>query len=334
MVNGQFKKTMPSLKEIKGRIASVNSTRKITSAMKMVASSKLHHAQVAIQNMLPYETMLEHILKSFLAAEAEAQTIYDQERPVHRVALVVYSSNSSLCGGFNANIIKMMTQAVDSYSAQLGLDNVEIYPIGRKVYEKAQKLGYQVQGEFSALADKPNVRQCIDLAMELGEKFRTGKIDKVELIYHHFKSAGSQVLTRKTFLPIDIEEELERDHERDLTSIAATKESQEYLKKNRKKKLKVDAEGKEVPPLNDNFIVEPDMDTVLSQLIPKLAHLMLYTALLDSNASEHAARMVAMQTATDNADELLRQLNLQYNKSRQQAITSELLDIVGGSVNN
>ena len=334
MVNGQFKKTMPSLKEIKGRIASVNSTRKITSAMKMVASSKLHHAQVAIQNMLPYETMLEHILKSFLAAEAEAQTIYDQERPVHRVALVVYSSNSSLCGGFNANIIKMMTQAVDSYSAQLGLDNVEIYPIGRKVYEKAQKLGYQVQGEFSALADKPNVRQCIDLAMELGEKFRSGKIDKVELIYHHFKSAGSQVLTRKTFLPIDIEEELERDHERDLTSIAATKESQEYLKKNRKKKVKVDAEGKEVPPLNDNFIVEPDMDTVLSQLIPKLAHLMLYTALLDSNASEHAARMVAMQTATDNADELLRQLNLQYNKSRQQAITSELLDIVGGSVNN
>ena len=325
---------MPSLKEIKGRIASVNSTRKITSAMKMVASSKLHHAQVAIQNMLPYETMLEHILKSFLAAEAEAQTIYDQERPVHRVALVVYSSNSSLCGGFNANIIKMMTQAVDSYSAQLGLDNVEIYPIGRKVYEKAQKLGYQVQGEFSALADKPNVRQCIDLAMELGEKFRTGKIDKVELIYHHFKSAGSQVLTRKTFLPIDIEEELERDHERDLTSIAATKESQEYLKKKSPKKVKLDAEGKEVPPLNDNFIVEPDMDTVLSQLSPKLAHLMLYTALLDSVASEHAARMVAMQTATDNADELLRQLNLQYNKSRQQAITSELLDIVGGTVNN
>ena len=324
---------MPSLKEIKGRIASVNSTRKITSAMKMVASSKLHHAQIAIQNMLPYETMLEHILKSFLAAEAEAQTIYDQPRPVHRVALVVFSSNSSLCGGFNANIIKRMQQVVAEYREQ-GVADVEIYPIGRKVYEKAKKLGYDVQGEFSALADKPNVRQCIDIAMELGLKFQKGDIDKVELIYHHFKSAGSQVLTRKTFLPIDIEEELERDHERDLTSIAATKESQEYLKKNRKKKVKLNAEGKEVAPLNDNFIVEPDMDTVLSQLIPKLAHLMLYTALLDSVASEHAARMVAMQTATDNADELLRQLNLQYNKSRQQAITNELLDIVGGSVNN
>ena len=322
---------MPSLKEIKGRIASVNSTRKITSAMKMVASSKLHHAQIAIQNMLPYETMLEHILKSFLAAEAEAQTVFDQPRPVHRVALVVYSSNSSLCGGFNANIIKMMQSIVAQYQEQ-GISGIEVYPIGRKVYEKAQKLGYDVQGEYSALADKPNVRDCIDLAMQLGDKFRNGQIDKVELVYHHFKSAGSQVLTRKTFLPIDLEEELERDHERDLTTLVATRESQEYMKKHRKKK--VNAEGQEVEPLNDNFIVEPDMYTVLTQLIPKLAHLMLYTALLDSVASEHAARMVAMQTATDNADELVRQLNLQYNKSRQQAITSELLDIVGGSVNN
>ena len=323
---------MPSLKEIKGRIASVNSTRKITSAMKMVASSKLHHAQVAIQNMLPYETMLEHILKSFLAAEAEAHTIFDQERPIKRAALVVFTSNSSLCGGFNANTIKMMNKAVDDYAKEIGRENVEIYPIGRKVFEKAKKMELNVQGEFSALADKPNVQDCINIAMELGTKFAEGEIDKVELIYHHFKSAGSQVLTRKTFLPIDIESELKADHERDLTSIIATKESQEYLKKRgeRETEKKMD----DVKPLNDNFIVEPDMDTVLSQLIPKFAHLMLYTALLDSNASEHAARMVAMQTATDNADELLRELNLQYNKSRQQAITNELLDIVGGSVNN
>lgn len=322
---------MASLKEIKGRIASVNSTRKITSAMKMVASSKLHHAQVAIQNMLPYETMLEHILKSFLAAEAESQTIYDQERPVKRVALVVFSSNSSLCGGFNANIIKMMTRTVDSYTEELGQGCVEVYPIGRKVAEKARKLGYDVKGDYAALVDHPNVRECIDIAMELGEKFAKGEIDRVELIYHHFKSAGSQVLTNKQFLPIDVESELERDHERDLTSNVVTKKAQDYLKKNRRKKV---VQGREVVPLNDNFIVEPDMNTVLSQLLPKMAHLMLYTALLDSVASEHAARMVAMQTATDNADELLRQLNLQYNKSRQQAITSELLDIVGGSVNN
>ncbi len=324
---------MPSLKEIKGRIASVNSTRKITSAMKMVASSKLHHAQVAIQNMLPYETMLEHILKSFLAADVEAQSYYIKPRPVHRVALVVFSSNSSLCGGFNANIIRRMQQVVAEYHEQ-GIEDIEIYPIGRKVHEKAKKLGYDVQGDFAALADKPAVRQCIDIAMELGKKFREGTVDKVELIYHHFKSAGSQVLTRKTFLPVDLQEELERDHERDLTSVVATKESQEYLKRNQRNKKRVNSDGVEVAPLNDNFIVEPDMVSVMSQLMPKLAHLMIYTALLDSVASEHAARMVAMQTATDNADELLRQLNLQYNKSRQQAITSELLDIVGGSVNN
>ena len=323
---------MPSLKEIKGRIASVNSTRKITSAMKMVASSKLHHAQVAIQNMLPYEELLEHILKSFLAAEAEAHTIFDQPRPVKRVALVVFTSNSSLCGGFNANVIKMMLNAVNTYAKDIGRENVEIYPIGRKVYEKAQKMGLNVQGEFSALADKPNVSKCIDIAMELGEKFYEGKIDKVELIYHHFKSVGSQVLTRKTFLPIDIESELNADHERDLTSIIATKESQEYLKK-RGERSDARSDKEELKPLNDNFIVEPDMNTVLTQLIPKMAHLMLYTALLDSNASEHAARMVAMQTATDNADELLRELNLQFNKGRQQAITNELLDMAGGSVN-
>ncbi len=321
---------MPSLKEIKNRIASVNSTRKITSAMKMVASSKLHHAQVMIENMLPYETMLEHILKAFLAAEADAQTVYDQERPVKSVALVVFASNSSLCGGFNANVLKMMQQVVDGYS-HLGKEHILIYPIGRKVAERVAKMGLRSAGNFMELADKPNVSQCIDIAMELGEKFRMGEVDKVELIYHHFKSAGSQVLTRKTFLPIDVTTELERDHERDLTSTIVTKEAQEYLKKHKKEERH---EQEEVKPLNDNFIVEPDMESVLKVLIPKLAHLMLYTALLDSNASEHAARMVAMQTATDNADELLRELNLQYNKSRQQAITNELLDIVGGSVNN
>jgi len=275
--------------------------------------------------------MLEHILKSFLAAEAEAQTIFDQERPVKRVALVVFSSNSSLCGGFNSNVIKMMTNIVKGLSEELGAENVEIYPIGRKVAEKARKLGYQVKCDMSEIVDHPNVKQCIDLAMELGTRFADGEIDKVEIIYHHFKSAGSQILTSKTFLPIDIESELERDHDRDLTSTITTKKVQDYLKKNRRERKISEAE---VRPLNDNFIVEPDMDTVLTQLIPKMAHLMLYTALLDSVASEHAARMVAMQTATDNADELLRQLNLQYNKGRQQAITSELLDIVGGSVNN
>lgn len=322
---------MPSLKEIKNRITSVNSTRKITSAMKMVASSKLHHAQVMIENMLPYESMLEHILKSFLASEIDATTIYSEVRPVKKVALIVYSSNSSLCGGFNANIIKMMQQVVNEYQ-HLGTDNIIIYPIGRKVAEKVTKLGLKCGGDFSEIADKPNIRPCIDLAESLAEKFISGEIDRVEMIYHHFKSAGSQILTRKTFLPIDVKDELDFDDERDLSSNIATLEAQEYLRKKGRKQSS--SEKEEAKPLNDNFIVEPDMETVLSQLIPKLLHLMIYTALLDSNASEHAARMVAMQTATDNADELLRELNLQYNKGRQQAITNELLDIVGGTVNN
>ena len=246
------------------------------------------------------------------------------------MALVVYASNSSLCGGFNANVIRLLQHVVDEY-AELGKENIVVYPIGRKVAEKAVKMGLNVAGDFTALAEKPNANDCITIARELGEKFIGGEFDRVEMIYHHFKSAGSQILTRKPFLPIDIEEELKRDHERDLTSNVTTKKAQEYIKRKEEEKKR---EEKEAVPLNDNFLVEPDMNTVLTKLIPKYLHLMVYTALLDSIASEHAARMVAMQTATDNADEILRELNLQYNKSRQQAITSELLDIVGGSINN
>lgn len=324
---------MPSLKEIKSRIASVNSTRKITSAMKMVASSKLHHAQTAIENMLPYENMLEHILKTFLVSAPDVELPYDQERPVKKVALIVFSSNSSLCGGFNANIIKTMLHAIEEYRKQgLTNDDIIIYPIGRKVEEKVRKLGLRSAGSFVHLADKPNSAQCRDISVEAGTMFLEGKVDKVELIYHHFKSAGSQVLTRRTFLPIDLHDDVGADNDRDLTSNLATKKSQEYLKN--RNKQEEEREQATVKPLNDNFLVEPDLKTVLTELVPKELHLMVYTALLDSNASEHAARMVAMQTATDNADELLRELNLQYNKSRQAAITSELLDIVGGSSNN
>lgn len=324
---------MPSLKEIKSRIASVNSTRKITSAMKMVASSKLHHAQTAIENMLPYENMLEHILKTFLVSAPDVELPFDQERPVKKVALIVFSSNSSLCGGFNANIIKTMLHAIEEYRKQgLTNDDIIIYPIGRKVEEKVRKLGLRSAGSFVHLADKPNSAQCRDISVEAGTMFLEGKVDKVELIYHHFKSAGSQVLTRRTFLPIDLHDDVGADNDRDLTSNLATKKSQEYLKD--RNKQEEEREQATVKPLNDNFLVEPDLKTVLTELVPKELHLMVYTALLDSNASEHAARMVAMQTATDNADELLRELNLQYNKSRQAAITSELLDIVGGSSNN
>ena len=296
----------------------------------MVASSKLHHAQMEIENMLPYEKMLEHILKTFLASEADARTIFSEKRKINQVAIVVFSSNSSLCGGFNANVIKLMQHIVDEYHNN-DIKDILIYPIGRKVAEKAKKLGYKTCGAYSSIIDKPHAAHCLEIARGLGNMFFNGEIDKVVLVYHHFKSAGSQILTRKIFLPIDIESELNADKERDLTSNIATRQAVEYLKQRDKDKAIHNEE--KAKPLNDNFIVEPNINSVLSSLIPKLAHLMIYTALLDSIASEHAARMVAMQTATDNADELLRELNLQYNKSRQQAITNELLDIVGGSVN-
>ena len=243
---------------------------------------------------------------------------------------MVFSSNSSLCGGFNANVTKLMQQAVAHYREQ-GVTEIVVYPIGRKIAEQATKMKLQVRGDFNHLAEKPNAHQCADIAKELADQYAAGELDKVELIYHHFKSAGSQILTRRIFLPIDLTTELGRFNDRDLSSNVVTAKAQEYLKK---KAATEEKQKEQAKPLNDNFLVEPDMETILTTLIPKELNLMVYTALLDSNASEHAARMVAMQTATDNADELLRDLNLQYNKSRQQAITNELLDIMGGSVNN
>ena len=324
---------MPSLKETKDRIVSVNSTRKITSAMKMVASSKLHHAQTLISNMLPYENSLEHILKSFLAAMPDVRTPLNVPHAhVKRVALVVFTSNSSLCGGFNNNVIKKMEQTIGEYKAK-GVADILVYPVGRKVAEKVTKLGLPVAGDFTELADKPNPQGCQAISEELCRKFVAGEIDKVEMIYHHFKSVGSQILQRRVFLPIDITDDFMSDNDRDLTSTVTSEKAQEYMRKNHGGEQE-DEKKQAVKPLNDNFIVEPDLATVLGKLIPQELNLMVYTALLDSNASEHAARMVAMQTATDNADELLRELNLQYNKGRQQAITNELLDIVGGSVNN
>lgn len=323
---------MSSLKEIKGRIASVQNTRKITSAMKMVASSKLHHAQQMIENMLPYEGMLESILKTFLASDADTTAPATLRREVKRVALLVYASNSSLCGGFNGNVIKMMQHVVDDYHKK-GVD-VTIYPIGRKVCEKVARLGLPMAGKFIELADKPSAHECALIGQELDKAFLAGEVDRVELIYHHFKSAGSQILTNKVLMPINLESAMDYDHVRDLDHRAVSADAKAYLdEQGGHQALEGKSSESHVLALNDNYIVEPDRETILQSLIPRYINLMIYTALLDSNASEHAARMVAMQTATDNADELLRVLNLQYNKQRQYAITAELLDIVGGSMN-
>ena len=292
---------MPSLKEVKTRIASVNNTRKITSAMKMVASSKLHRAQQAIENMRPYESRLEKIMASFInSMEGELSSPYAMKREVTRVALVVFTSNSSLCGGFNSNTIKALRKKVEEYRSN-GVEVVQILPFGKKGAEAVRKLGYTEAPDYSAQLDHPAYEPAAQVAAELMEMFAKGEIDRVELVYHRFKNTASQILTEETFLPVSLE-------------ISETETPEK-------------ASGYAL-----DYIIEPSKEALMQQLIPKALHLKFYTVLLDSLASEHAARVVAMQVATDNADELLNELKLTYNKTRQQAITTELLDIIGGSV--
>ncbi len=288
---------MASLKEVKTRIASVNSTRKITSAMKMVASSKLHRAQQAIESMRPYERQLTRIMSTFVGSmEGEVDTAYAAQRDVKRVVIVLFTSNSSLCGGYNANAVKAFVKKVEEYRSH-DIEICRVYAMGKKAAEAVGKLKNFDLVDKSALLDHPSYQEAAKVASELMDLYVKGDIDEVDLIYHHFKSAGTQILTTETFLPIDLHT--------DSTEEGATN--------------------------NLNFIVEPSIGDIVNQLIPKSLHLRLYTALLDSLASEHAARVIAMQVATDNADDLLRELTLTYNKTRQQAITNELLDIAGGS---
>ena len=194
---------MASLKEVKTRINSVKSTRKITSAMKMVASAKLHKAQGAIENMLPYERKLNKILTNFLSADLPIESPYIRAREVKRVAIIAFSSNTSLCGAFNANVIKMLLQTVSEYRT-LGQDNILIFPIGKKVEEAVKRMGFQPGEIPPTLSDKPTYQEASDLADLLMKMYVAGEIDRVELIYHHFKSMGVQILLRETYLPIDL----------------------------------------------------------------------------------------------------------------------------------
>lgn len=297
---------MASLKEVKTRINSVKSTRKITSAMKMVASAKLHKAQGAIENMLPYQKKLNKILTNFLSADLPIESPYVQEREVKRVAIVVFSSNTSLCGAFNANVIKMMMQTIGEFRT-LGQDNILIFPVGKKVDEAAKRMGFKPQEVSPTLSDKPTYQEAAELAHRLMDLYVAGEVDRVEIIYHHFKSMGVQILLRETYLPIN------------LTNVVSEedRENEEEVQENE---------------IANDYIIEPNAEELIESLIPTVLSQKIFTAAVDSNASEHAARTLAMQVATDNANELIQNLTKQYNKSRQQAITNELLDIVGGSM--
>jgi F-type H+-transporting ATPase subunit gamma len=289
---------MGSLKEIKRQINSVKSTQKITSAMKMVASAKLRKAQSRIDSFLPYQRKLDQLLNAFLSSLAtDFSSGLAETREVKRVAIVALSSNSSLCGAFNSNILRLLKETIHRY-AHLNPADVEIYAIGKKIEEQVRKLSLlcPVKGNYIALMDKPYFEGAKQIAQVLIQDFLDGRIDKVELLYNHYKNTASQVPTLETYLPIS-------------------------LKK-----------GKgTVSVIPTDYIIEPDRETLLHSLIPKSLHSKIYAVLLDSAAAEQAARVIAMQIATDNAGEILDDLTLQYNKQRQQAITSELLDIIGGS---
>ncbi|MDR0712059.1 MAG: F0F1 ATP synthase subunit gamma [Prevotellaceae bacterium] len=289
---------MSQLKEIKERISSVKSTRKITSAMKMVSAAKLNRAQKNIAGMLPYSNAMHHILRSVLSLGDDFETSLSRQRPAERVAVVAFSSDSALAGSFNSNVVKELRRTLNAY-AHLPKEKIFVYTIGKKVFEAAGKLGYTVARNFEGLAAKPSYDVLAAFAGELIEQFGAAEIDRVEVVYHHFKSAGAQVLTRDVFLPLTLDTGQE------------------------------EAADKKILP---DYIVEPSSSEVFAALLPKSLKLKLYTMLLDSNASEHAARVIAMQLATDNADELINDLTVDYNKSRQQSITNELLDIIGGSM--
>lgn len=293
---------MPSLKEVKTRIGSVKSTRKITNAMKMVASSKLHHAQRAIECMRPYEKRLASIMTRFLSTmEGEVESVYSETREIRKVALVVISSNSSLCGAFNANIIKEFLKTAEEYK-QKGVV-VEVFPIGKKIAQAVQKVGYKFLSDNSDVLEHPEYIKAYNIAENFMQRFVNGEIDKVCIISQHFVNTSKQEICNNTFLPISLDDSA-----------------------NSKATAKSSNKGRQL-----DYIVEPSPASIISSLIPATLHMQIFSAILDSLAAEHASRVVAMQVATDNADDLIEQLTLTYNKTRQQAITSELLDMASGT---
>ena len=323
---------MASLKEIKGRIASVSGTLKITSAMKLVASAKLRKAQLAITNMLPYQRQLQLILSRLMAEGAEEHAAGDASVPrlnsaaaerewmrpgtegatATSVAIVAFSSNSSLCGAFNSNAIRQTLSVIDEYrSAGFTDENIIVYSVGRKIAEAMRKAGFQSPEDYSKMAESPGYEAASALAKELIEGHLSGRFVKVELVYNHFKSTSSQPTVRETYL-------------------SATNSPGQQTTDYQSQPGQPSSVATQTPC--DDIIVEPSREAVLGVLLPKVLRLKIYATLLDSNAAEHAARTVAMQTATDNGNDLLEELTLEYNKGRQQKITSEILDIVGGSL--
>lgn len=288
---------MANLKEVRTRIQSVKSTQQITKAMKMVAASKLRRAQDAILQMRPYVEKLSGILENTIASlEGSHQSEYSVAREVEKTLVVVITSDRGLCGAFNTNAIKSALSLIEEkYQQQETSNNLWILPIGKKAFEYFSKRNYQVIDNFYEIFSDLTFEKAKEAAEYAMLGFINEEFDTVELVYNEFKNVATQVLRTEQFLPI-------------------VKEASEE---------KVDS--------STDYIFEPSVEFIVKELIPRTLKVQLYKAILESNASEHGARMTAMDQATENAGDLLKELRLVYNRSRQAAITTEILEIVGGA---
>ncbi|MCD8742403.1 ATP synthase F1 subunit gamma [Mucilaginibacter roseus] len=290
---------MANLKEVRNRISSVSSTQQITKAMKMVSAAKLKRATNAIVQLRPYATKLKELLANLSASLEDGASPYLQEREPVRVLVVVVSSNRGLAGAFNANAIKAANNLIaEKYSEQLRNGNVSIVAIGKKGHDFFSRRKYNVIGNNNELYQNLNFANTSVITEAIMQGFVNGDYDRVEVVYNHFRNAAVQILTTEQLLPVP------------------------------KQEVKVDDKS---ASQQVDYILEPSKEEIVAELIPKNIKLQLYRAVLDSHASEHGARMTAMDKATDNAGELLRSLKLSYNQARQAAITTELTEIVSGA---
>lgn len=288
---------MPSLKEVRNRITSVNSTMQITKAMKMVAAAKLRRAQDAIIRMRPYANKLNELIATVSTnTEVGATSPYTKVRVVEKVLIIAVTADRGLCGAFNANVVKGAINLInEKYVAQNAKGNVEIMAIGKKGAEAFARRGFKVntthQDVFLNLSFA-SAREAAEAAMQA---FEDGKYDEVSIVFNEFKNVATQIIRAEQMLPV-----VEKQDNKRKTS-------------------------------NIDYLFEPSEQEIVLELLPKAIKMQLYKAVLESNASEHGARMTAMDKATENGGELLKQLKIEYNRSRQAAITKEILEIVGGA---
>ena len=288
---------MASLKEVRNRIVSVNSTTQITKAMKMVSAAKLRRAQDAIMQMRPYANKLNELISTVSAnTEVGATSPYTKIRPVENVLIIVVTSDRGLCGAFNSNVVKAaMALIQEKYAPQATKGKVEIMPLGKKGGETLQKRGFKINSAYMDIFQRLNFATARQAAEQVMDAFTEAKYDVVEIVFNEFKNAATQIIRAEQMLPL-------------------VEKKDDALKAG-----KID------------YIFEPSEEEIVLELIPKAIKMQVFKAVLDSNASEHGARMTAMDKATENANDLLRNLKIEYNRSRQAAITNEILEIVGGA---